>query len=185
MLRSTSRSIQRWSQAFDSSVVQHCLSVAGTSLSPTQYQLDTKYPPRFIRPFHAASSISKQAPFNLQPVYSMYSLVTKPQRISLRFFNSDGRGTSNSDSTGNRDSAHEESSTGTPQGSGQSAPGTATGKEDAGNFASERNVIQGLRDSVDTTIKEVRSKVDPTTLLYYFGFVAAFGILVVGPFAAR
>jgi len=53
------------------------------------------------------------------------------------------------------------------------------------NPTDENTIIKGLKDSVDTTIKEVRSKVDPRDLLYYFGIVTTFGVLMVGPFAAR
>lgn len=48
-----------------------------------------------------------------------------------------------------------------------------------------RAPLKGLVDSVDNTIQGVRSKVKPQDLLYYFAFVATFGLLVVGPFAAR
>jgi hypothetical protein len=51
--------------------------------------------------------------------------------------------------------------------------------------AKENAIIKGLKDSVDTTLKDVRSKVDPKDLLYYFGILVTFGVLAVGPFAAR
>ena len=76
-----------------------------------------------------------------------------------------------------------ESSLETNQGSGQTTTqnAAATGLE----AAKENAIIKGLKDSVDTTLKEVRSKVDPRDLLYYFGILVTFGVLVVGPFAAR
>lgn len=76
-----------------------------------------------------------------------------------------------------------ESSLETTPVSGQTTVRNLTAKER--ESATENVMIKGLKASVDTTLQEVRSKVDPRDLLYYFGILATFGVLVVGPFAAR
>lgn len=114
---------------------------------------------------------------NLIPLYTTFPTKLAHHRIvGIRFLNSDSSKPPPPPSNESNSSETTSSSTNT----------TATSTvEDALQRASSNPTVKGLRDSMDITMKEVRSKVNPRDLLYYFALLTVFGLLIVGPIAAR